>query len=141
MKNGDYILIVAPPDYPGKRYRGKYCYEHHYNYWIKNGVLPKCGELIHHKNKNRIDNDDTNLELKTVSKHNTEHHPKVTVFCGYCKKSLTLHRWYYNQRLYLSKMNNVFCNRSCATKYQWEKGFIDLTRYSDVVQTGSIPPC
>lgn len=29
MKNGDYILVIAPDWYRGKRYRGKYCYEHH----------------------------------------------------------------------------------------------------------------
>ena len=30
MKSGNYILIKAPDNYPGKKYRGKYCYEHHY---------------------------------------------------------------------------------------------------------------
>ena len=33
MINGDYILVVAPDDYPGVRYREKYCYEHYLVYW------------------------------------------------------------------------------------------------------------
>lgn len=49
MKNGKYVLIVAPTEYPGTRYRGKYCYEHTYVFWKHTGVLPKKGEIVHHK--------------------------------------------------------------------------------------------
>ena len=40
MKNGDYNLAIAPPDFPGKKYRGKYCSEHVLNYWLANGIVP-----------------------------------------------------------------------------------------------------
>ena len=40
MKNGDYILVKAPTNYPGKKYRNKYCYEHHLVYWQHYGIIP-----------------------------------------------------------------------------------------------------
>ena len=33
MKNGKYILVKAPANYLGKKYRNKYVYEHILNYW------------------------------------------------------------------------------------------------------------
>jgi hypothetical protein len=29
VRNGKYTLVVAPAEYPGMRYRGRYVYEHH----------------------------------------------------------------------------------------------------------------
>ena len=63
MKNGSYTLIIAPKNYPGKKYRDRYCYEHHYVYWKKYKRTVKNGEVIHHKNENTRDNDINNLEL------------------------------------------------------------------------------
>lgn len=33
VKNGPYELVIAPEEYPGKKYRGRYAYEHRVNYW------------------------------------------------------------------------------------------------------------
>lgn len=75
MRNGPYELVVAPPEYPGKRYRGRYCYEHHLVWWLHTGVLPQYGCDIHYKNGDRRDNQWANLEEKLKSKHSSDHHP------------------------------------------------------------------
>ena len=41
MKNGPYILVAALETYPGKKYRGKYCYEHHMVWWKKHKQITK----------------------------------------------------------------------------------------------------
>jgi len=73
MRNGEYELVVALEEYPGKKYRGKYCYEHHLVYWRRTGVVPKSDEVVHHENRNKRDNRFENLELKKKGKHNSEH--------------------------------------------------------------------
>jgi len=56
MINGDYILIKPPVEYPGKRYRGKYVYEHHVIWWMNTGEILKDKEIIHHINHDKHDN-------------------------------------------------------------------------------------
>ena len=70
MKNGPYELVIAPDDFPGKKYRDIYCYEHTLVWWINTGVIPKSNEIIHHKQPgNKRDNRFENLELLTNSEH------------------------------------------------------------------------
>lgn len=40
MRCGPYILIIPPPEYPGKKYRGRYAYEHHVVWWENTGGDP-----------------------------------------------------------------------------------------------------
>jgi hypothetical protein len=68
-----YKQIEVPSDYPGKRSRGRTAYEHHVIYWQVYGVTIKAGEIIHHKNGNRLDNRPENLELLTASDHMKQH--------------------------------------------------------------------
>lgn len=77
MKNGDYLLIIAPSEYPGKKYRGRYCYEHHYVYWKKTRLIPNKTQMIHHKNENRYDNRFVNLELIYKKDHPQKHPQKI----------------------------------------------------------------
>ena len=90
MKNGDYVLVLAPKDYVGKKYRGRYCYEHHLIYWLNYGVVPKDDEIIHHKDGNKHNNLIDNLELKKRAEH-TKNHRKtgktmIEVRCSFCGK-------------------------------------------------------
>jgi len=73
MRNGPYELVVAPPDYPGMHYRGRYCYEHHLVYWRAHGVVPEPGQVIHHIDGDKRHNVATNLELMEAGEHSTEH--------------------------------------------------------------------
>lgn len=73
MKNGRYEMVVAPAEYPGKKYRGRYCYEHHLVWWRANGSLPGPGMIVHHKNGKHRDNRLENLELLTPAQHTGRH--------------------------------------------------------------------
>lgn len=71
MKNGDYILIIPPDDYPGKRYRGRYAYEHRVQWWRETGKNPDDfpNQHIHHKNENKHDNSPENLSSIELVEH------------------------------------------------------------------------
>lgn len=118
MKNGDYLLVKAPSEYPGKKYRGKYCYEHHLVYWENTGVVPNNDEVIHHIDENKHNNNFDNLELKKKNIHNREHmtakgRKYVILKCPACKKKFErLH-----SSTHLSK-KGIFtsCSRECKNR-------------------------
>lgn len=110
MKNGNYELIVAPPEYPGKKYRGRYCYKHSYVWWKNTGELLKPGEVIHHKNDNKFDNHYRNLEKHTNSNHAKLHNKIITVpntKCSYCKKEFRIRPWKLKRKY-------RFCSKKCV---------------------------
>lgn len=124
MRNGPYELIRAPEGYPGKRYRGKYAYEHIVVFWQTHGRMPKDGYLVHHQNDQKRDNRPDNLEEKTVQSHNADHNAvaPVQVECGFCKVPFELKPSIYRDRLRGSVSGLVFCSRSHGTKYQMVMG-------------------
>jgi hypothetical protein len=119
MRNGPYILVLAPDDYPGKRYRGRYVYEHILVWWQNTGQIPPKGKVVHHKNENKHDNRFDNLELKTRKAHSLEHHPPklVKLQCGWCnewfERSACQHRFLVKQGQKL-----FFCCRSHQVSHQ-----------------------
>lgn len=122
MKNGPYVLIVPPENYPGKWYRGKYAYEHHVVWWKHTGQTLPPGHVLHHKNEKKTDNQISNLELKTVGVHNAEHSSErgagcKLIACGWCKNkfTITIRRWNFGKR---RGRKLFFCSRSHAVKHQ-----------------------
>lgn len=120
MKNGDYILVIAPPDYPGKKYRNRYCYEHYLVYWQTYGVLPKPNEIIHHKNENKHDNRPSNLEIKPRRKHTSDHgktkgRTMVELRCPACHKIFVREK----RATHLQKTRNQYtcCSRQCVGQF------------------------
>ena len=92
MKNGPYELIIAPDNFPGKKYRNKYAYEHIVVYWKKTGIIPEKGYEIHHINGNHRDNKFINLKLITAHEHRLLHGKlnkvkKIIHKCDYCGNS------------------------------------------------------
>ncbi len=119
MVNGDYILVKAPKDFPGKKYRQKYCYEHILNYWKYYGIIPKDNELIHHINGNKHDNRISNLELKTRVQHTVDHNDNkkrtyVKLKCPGCNKVFIREK----RNSYLSKHTKASCcSKECIGIY------------------------
>lgn len=118
MKNGDYELVRAPPGYPGKRYRGLYCYEHHLVWWQNTGALPPEGHVVHHKNENKRDNRFENLESKEWSLHSAEHmqKPLISAVCGWCREEFSISGAELRKRQKRSETGDIYCSRSCGMK-------------------------
>jgi hypothetical protein len=118
MRNGPYELVKAPDGYPGMRYRGLYCYEHHAVYWKHYGVLPGPNEVVHHINEEKRDNRIENLELMSKAAHGYEHGLRsrrlpVTDDCPECGAGFTRYGRGHTRR--------KFCSRRCAGKMNQRK--------------------
>ena len=124
MRNGEYTLIVAPDDYPGKKYRGRYAYEHIVAFWKSNGRLPQLGHVVHHKNEKKRSNEPNNLEEKTVGQHNTDHNTvkPVQTVCGLCGIEFYLKPHTYRERIKKAKSGLLFCSRKHQVAWQHISG-------------------
>lgn len=128
MKNGPYIMLVAPKNYPGKKYRGRYAYEHHIKWWKKHGSVPKKGYSIHHKNGDHRDNRLCNLQLVTNQEHSRLHGlqrtlvARITMQCLFCKQFNIVGGRGHLMYRYKINGNRIFCSRSCQAKMQWKEG-------------------
>ena len=114
MKNGPYTLVLAPSDYPGKKYRGRYCYEHRLIFWQINGYLP---ETVHHENTNKRDNVPNNLEGMTRPDHSSLHAKPLTIKKYVCENCSIEFERRLNGRL------NRFCSRRCIGLFGFPKSF------------------
>jgi hypothetical protein len=121
MKNGKYILVEAPRNYPGKVYRdGKYCYEHHLVWWQHYGCLPKKGNCLHHKDGNFHNNIINNLEEINWREHNRQHtlargRAFVKLKCPMCEKIFI--RAKNRTHLCMNDGRATFCSKSCGYKF------------------------
>ena len=117
MKNGKYELVVSPPEYPGKRYRGRYSYKHRVVWWKETGENPDdfpAGWLIHHKDHDYRNNVFANLAKMSVGDHNTLHAPgrtMVAVVCKNCGKRFD------RDKRNVKKEIDTFCSRQCVGYY------------------------
>jgi hypothetical protein len=119
MKNGPYELIVPPGDYPGKRYRERYAYEHRVNWWKETGENPDDfpNHVVHHRDEEKRNNKPINLELKPVVEHGKHHaRPKTMVgkLCLHCGT-------YFERRSEGVKLERKFCSRRCIGLYNHRK--------------------
>lgn len=123
MKNGNYILVVAPKNYPGKKYRDKYAYEHHVVYWKKHKILVNKGEVIHHKNGIKTDNRLANLELLSAKNHSNHHNrvAPIELECSNCQKKIFKKSSEFDFR---TKNGQLFwfCSNQCQAIYQHKLG-------------------
>lgn len=120
MKNGPYILVNAPIDYPGKKYRERYVYEHVLNWWKETNIIPPEGYQIHHKNGCKTDNRFCNLEMVFKSTH-VKLHPKkkeeFILICKWCQKPFKRDSRNYKTKVKLGQ-KNFYCCRSHQVKDQ-----------------------
>lgn len=123
MRNGPYELVIAPANYPGKKYRDRYCYEHTFVYWKHTGTLPPAGQVIHHINGDRRDNRIENLKLLTPIENRKENarlrlEKSEAIICGFCGKEFRLLKSRMKTRLKLRKFNKLFCSSRCGARHQ-----------------------
>lgn len=119
MKNGNYILVLAPQSFPGKKYRNRYCLEHHLVYWQHFNVVPKNDEVIHHKNGDRFDNRIENLELISKKEHSSLHKKLngrlyVDIKCPNCGTIFSIP---YNQCFKQKGSSYTCCSRNCGGSF------------------------
>lgn len=123
MKNGEYILVVAPESYPGTKYRGKYCYEHHLVWYLNTGEVLSSEHLIHHKDRNKHNNSFCNLEKQTKAEHVKEHASEkhlgyLTCYCVVCSRGFTMSVRNFKSRSKENGHTDFCCSRSCQVKKQ-----------------------
>ena len=82
------------------------------------GRLLEYNELVHHKDGNKFNNEDDNLQIMTVSEHSKHHSvvvENIITECSYCKKEIVLKPHLYRLRVKRSK-NGITCSYKCAAK-------------------------
>lgn len=122
MKNGPYILVKAPDDYPGKKYRDKYIYEHHLVWWKNNSeIIDAKIYLIHHINDNKHDNNIKNLQKLSKKEHDNLHGKKlkkihrIKLNCNKCDK-VFLKKGNSYRFTVKQGYNKFYCSRKCQHK-------------------------
>lgn len=123
MRNGPYILVRAPNNYPGKKYREKYIYEHHLVWWKETGeVIDTSTHLLHHEDGDKHNNSFGNLTKKTREKHSAEHVPPaetIELKCDWCGETFIREARQHRSRT-KNNYKHVFCSKSHQVKYQWK---------------------
>lgn len=132
MKNGPYILVKAPEEYLGKKYRGRYVYEHHLVWWKETGQLVPDGYILHHKNEIKTDNRVENFEFLSSGEHSRmhgieRHLPPTKLSCTYCGEGFERDTRKYREHLRRGQ-TNFFCSKSHAVKQQHLDGSLNKSR-------------
>lgn len=116
MRNGNYILVLAPVDYPGVKYRGKYVFQHRLVYWKNTGDLAE-GFIIHHKDNNKHNNDFSNLEKLTNEAHSQMHGQITRLRCRKYFTCLNCKKEFIQVKRPIQK----FCSRRCIGLYNYPR--------------------
>lgn len=86
-------------------------------------LLPN--EMVHHIDKNPLNNDISNLKLMTLDEHSRSHMTKyydTTAICGWCGNEfkwsgIQQSRFYSERRTGRHSSEKPFCSRECSGKY------------------------
>jgi hypothetical protein len=64
------MMVRPTPEYPGKRYRGVFAYEHSVVWWRETGKLVPDDWVVHHINGDKHDNRFENLTIMQKINYN-----------------------------------------------------------------------
>lgn len=85
----------------------------------KLGRILKDGEVVHHKDEDKHNNDIANLEVMTNADHTGHHHPVVALVnlvCP-CGKEFSEKPHMYRLRLKRSKRKVLYCSLVCSRRW------------------------
>lgn len=125
-KNNGYQLIYKP-EHP-RAWKTGYVYEHIIVMEEQLGRNLHPREVVHHKDKNKLNNEPFNLELLDPSSHAKVHaRPQVFVdlVCPECHKSFKRRK---GNEPKPKGYKDAFCSRSCNGKYHNRGGFSFIGR-------------
>lgn len=121
IKSGDYYRALVP-NHPNADRHG-YVVEHRVKIENYLGRLLNKNEIVHHKNKDTLDNRIKNLKVfKNKSVHSKFHSPsskKIKLTCPICKKVFykRLQFFLWKKKFY---QTNFFCSRKCNGTYSFK---------------------
>ena len=122
VKKGDYIYAVVPA-HPKANKHG-YVLMHRVVMENHLGRLLEPGEVIHHKDHNKHNNDISNLELMDSKAHNRMHSSTgktmVTLACANCGKEFQREKRFVGK---YRNQKNYFCSRKCNGEYQQKRNW------------------
>ena len=118
----DGYLCVSCPEHPNAMRRG-WVYVQRIVAECSVGRLLASDEVAHHVNRNKLDNRQANLEVRSRSNHGVLHAKPTTyvrLTCAYCGKSFLRRK---GQEPAAKKNKVPFCSRSCMGSYGVRHGF------------------
>ncbi len=99
--------MVRLPSYP-KKHRG-YILRSHAIWWLYTSKMVPNGYVLHHIDRNRLNDQIENLQLMTIGEHVSIHRSVelIDVVCKTCGKIMSV---------LPCKSHKQYCNRSCSAK-------------------------
>lgn len=119
-KGGGYMYCRTFPKHPNANSKGLYPL-HRVLMENKLGRLLLMGEVVHHIDEDKNNNDVTNLLVLSASDHAKLHRPeldKIELVCD-CGVKFKVKPHCYRNRMKRIKSNRLFCSRSCGVRNQY----------------------
>lgn len=115
-KGGGYMYCRTNPLHPKANSKGLYPLHR----VLAENKIGRCllpNEIVHHKDEDKTNNKEENLEVLTNEEHSRLHAKTVefvNLICSNCGNSLQLKPHAYRLRINRNKTKKIFCSRSCG---------------------------
>lgn len=105
---------VYRPDCPCA-WRNGYAFRRHVVFWLANGFCHKAGEVIHHGDENKLNDNIDNLELKTRGQHTRDHclQQGIKFTCRQCSEDFYVKQFRIDQRRREEGREIKYCSQRC----------------------------
>ena len=121
-KGGGYRYARTNPPHPKRNSKGLYPL-HRVIAENKLGRLLAPGEIAHHVDEVKTNDDPENIVVMTNAEHSSAHAIErspdhIQCECGYCGAGFVLTPCIYRLRIKRNKFGMLFCSVSCGARYQ-----------------------